>query len=461
MTRQPRKPYRPELTPEELQRSPLATMWGQVRQAIAEAVVPIFAGFKTLWLILFAPQRFFRAGLLGERPPASLRTPFDLFWLTVSNEARRPLEPSQLLLFALLAHVLLQQELNIGTAAGAEAAVNAAVAEAGIVLNRAETAELTRAVEAGIGASVQVADMGQAAESLATQVSEPEIQSAAQSLGFGNIVPPDLIRNTVDAAVQSGVATAQDLVATSVLSARELQDVLESGVAAGVQTTLELNEAWARSTNLLQGAVDAMLALLPSSLTARIAVLQVYYEQYVAPLVDQALIGAILDLVGYLLAAVIFATLFRLIVRRGITVTQSYAFWLYMQGLALFSTALFLLVFHIAPDVVIKTQQLLAAGIDYFLALPGIASLLRFFTVEQDSLAADVTAFWLLESGLHTFVWLYIAPALILPRIFPDMTMGRVLFSALLGRTLYFVLIGLAIVGLITGIAAFGIALPG
>lgn len=460
MTRQPRRSHAMAQQPADLHRSPIATMWGQVRSAIGEAVIPVLAGFKTLWLMLFAARNFFRASLLAERPPASLRTPFDLFWITVSNEPRRPLEPAQLLLFALLFHVLLQQELNVGMAIGAEAAVNAALAEAGVTLSQVETAELARAVEAGVETGVQVAGVEQVAETLATQPDEPEIQAAAQSLEFNTLIQPDVIRDTVDAAVQSGVNTAQDLVATGVLSARELQSVLESGVATGIQTTIELNEAWARSTNLLQLAVNATLNLLPPALLERVAVVQIYYEEFVAPLLDQALIGAIVDLIGYLLVAVIFATLFRLIIRRGISAPQSYAFWLYMQALALFSTAIFLLCFHLFPEIVITVQQGLAAGIERVLTVPGVVNLLAVFGGGEQALAADVIAFWLLESGLHTFLWLYVAPSLILPRIFPGMTAGRVFFSALLGRTLYFVLVGLAIVGIIAGIAAFGIALP-
>lgn len=82
-------------------RFPLWAMWLQIRAALAELLVPVFAGWKTLWLVLVTPKSFFEAYCFHTRPMESLKSPLDPLWRGVSAEERSPLEPAQFLLFGI------------------------------------------------------------------------------------------------------------------------------------------------------------------------------------------------------------------------------------------------------------------------------------------------------------------------------------------------------------------------
>lgn len=86
--------------------TPLLAMWYQARTALADLTIPVLAGLKVVWLILLTPLRFFRAYMLGTKDLASLRTPFDVFWRTLTPEDRVPLDAAKFLLFGILTAAL-------------------------------------------------------------------------------------------------------------------------------------------------------------------------------------------------------------------------------------------------------------------------------------------------------------------------------------------------------------------
>ena len=119
---------------------------------------------------------------------------------------------------------------------------------------------------------------------------------------------------------------------------------------------------------------------------------------------DQALIAAIWELIVNLFITAVFAYIFYLLVRRKMPPRHSYSFWLYMRGMQFFTTAvstLFLSFFSLS-----------------FLGLPEVAP--------------DVL-FWLFETGLR-LVWVFLFPALVLPRLFPEISVKRILGASLVGN---------------------------
>ncbi|MCL4869317.1 MAG: hypothetical protein KJ063_10120 [Anaerolineae bacterium] len=122
---------------------------------------------------------------------------------------------------------------------------------------------------------------------------------------------------------------------------------------------------------------------------------------------DSSIISAVVELVLTLYITMAFALFFWVMVRGRVSTTQSYTFWLYMTGLQYFTTGL--------------------SSIVYLIFSLGFS--------------AEVTAFlfWLLESGLFV-LWQLILPVIVLPRLFPKLTLGSVLLAVLVGRGLLFAL---------------------
>jgi hypothetical protein len=97
---------RPRIPLEDAEHTPLLAMWYQTRTALAELIIPLLAGLKTLWLLFFSPVRFFEVAFRRARPLESLRSPIDPFWRTLTPEERRPLDPAHFLLFGIFAAAL-------------------------------------------------------------------------------------------------------------------------------------------------------------------------------------------------------------------------------------------------------------------------------------------------------------------------------------------------------------------
>lgn len=119
---------------------------------------------------------------------------------------------------------------------------------------------------------------------------------------------------------------------------------------------------------------------------------------------DQALIAAIWELIVNLFVTAVFAYIFYLLVRRSLSPRHSYSFWLYMRGMQYFTTAVSTLFFSFFSLS--------------FLGLPQVAP--------------DVL-FWLFETGLR-LIWLFLFPAIVLPRLFPELTIKRILGASLVGN---------------------------
>ena len=83
-------------------RFPLWAMWLQIRAALAEIIIPVLAGWKTMWLIVVTPKLFFEAYCHHTKPLENFLTPIDPLWRGVSAEERRPLEPAQFVLFGIV-----------------------------------------------------------------------------------------------------------------------------------------------------------------------------------------------------------------------------------------------------------------------------------------------------------------------------------------------------------------------
>ena len=103
---------KPTTRREDSEHAPLVAMWFQARTALAELIIPLLAGMKTVWLLLFAPVRFFEVAFHRTRPLESLRSPFDPFWRTLTHEERKPLDPAHFLLFGIFAAVLANFEFG-------------------------------------------------------------------------------------------------------------------------------------------------------------------------------------------------------------------------------------------------------------------------------------------------------------------------------------------------------------
>ena len=105
-SRKPRTPL------EDSDHTPLLAMWYQTRTALAELIIPVLAGLKTMWLLFFAPVRFFEVAFHRTRPLESLRSPFDPLWRTLTPEERKPLDPAHFLLFGIFTAVLANFEFD-------------------------------------------------------------------------------------------------------------------------------------------------------------------------------------------------------------------------------------------------------------------------------------------------------------------------------------------------------------
>ena len=96
----------------ESEHTPLLAIWYQTRAAFADLIIPMLAGLKTVWLLLFSPLKFFHAYFDHTRPIEKLRTPFDPVWRALTKEERFPLDPSQLLLFGIFTAALSGFDFN-------------------------------------------------------------------------------------------------------------------------------------------------------------------------------------------------------------------------------------------------------------------------------------------------------------------------------------------------------------
>lgn len=85
---------------------PLVAMWFQIRTAIADLFVPLLAGMKTLWLLIFTPHTYFDAFFFKTRRLDTLHSPFGLIWRSLTNNRQMPLGPAQFLLFGIFAAAL-------------------------------------------------------------------------------------------------------------------------------------------------------------------------------------------------------------------------------------------------------------------------------------------------------------------------------------------------------------------
>lgn len=85
---------------------PILAMWYQIRTAVADILIPALAGFKTLWLIFFAPVTFFTTYFHRRQPLDQLRSPLGPLWRALSPERQRPLDPAQFLLFGIFTAML-------------------------------------------------------------------------------------------------------------------------------------------------------------------------------------------------------------------------------------------------------------------------------------------------------------------------------------------------------------------
>jgi len=443
--------------------TPLVTMWQQSRGAIADAATPLLAGLKTLWLILLAPVKFFGAQLQGTTTSASLWTPFDPFWRALTAVARNPLEPAQLLLFGILTKVLVEQDLEAGTEAGVQAGIQAveeaqASANLSVNLSVEDADTVSTLIKDSIEAGIQLANVDQIRET----ISNAEVQIASQvpeQLSGAASSQLNSLQGLVESAVQRG-ADVVDVQAMLELPANELvqvNELIQTGIEAGVSAGVEINTAIDQSQGLLITAVGGALQSLPPALNQQIASMHQSYTRVIAPFMDQVLISALLDLVGHLLIVVLFAYLFRLLIGRAISAAQSYTFWLYLEALNIFSIAAYFAVLHFWPTPILRFQNGIASLFQSIFNTSLLTSLFASPAVSALDLAPDIAAFWFLESGVHTLFWLYILPAIVLPRIFPQLSTRRVLLTTIAGRIALLLLSVLILFALITGVASLGL----
>jgi len=436
--------------------TPLVTMWQQSRGAIADAATPLLAGFKTLWLILLSPVKFFRAQLQGTLSSAKLWTPFDPFWRTLTTAVRSPLEPAQLLLFGILTKTLVEQDLETGTEVGVQTGIEAvaeAQASANLSVNlSAENAEtITELIKDSIEAGVQLANVDQIRET----ISNAEVQIASnipEQLSDQASSQLNSLQELVDSAVRRG-ADIVDVQTMLELPANELAKVnalIQTGIEAGVAAGVEVNTVINQSQGLLGTVVGGALQSLPPVLNQQIAVMQQSYNRLIAPFMDQVLISALLDLMGHLLVVVFFAYLFRLLIGRALSAAQSYTFWLYLEALNIFSVAGYFAVLHFWPGSMLQVQNWISSLLQGIFKSDLLAALFASPAVNALGLAPDMAAFWFLESGLHTLFWLYLLPAIVLPKIFPELTTRRVFWTTIIGKFALLLLSALALFGLIT-----------
>lgn len=85
---------------------PLLAMWFQIRTVMAELIVPLLAGIKTLWLLIFAPHTYFDAFFFKSRRLERLHSPVGFFWRSLTPDEQMPLGPAQFLLFSIFTAAL-------------------------------------------------------------------------------------------------------------------------------------------------------------------------------------------------------------------------------------------------------------------------------------------------------------------------------------------------------------------
>ncbi|MEZ4656690.1 MAG: hypothetical protein R2911_03890 [Caldilineaceae bacterium] len=158
-----------------------------------------------------------------------------------------------------------------------------------------------------------------------------------------------------------------------------------------------------------------------------------------------------------LIEVVIFAYLFSLLLDGRLKAAHSYIFWLHWEALTLVSTAGYLLAFRLFPNLLLRIHDLLATGFDLALSTALDAAVSISPTLSALNIGADIAAFWTLETGLHTILWLYVAPALVLAKMIPEISVARALVITLLCRLLLLVLTALLIFGIVTLIASSGL----
>ena len=266
--------------------TPLLAIWYQTRTALAELIIPLLAGLKTMWLLFLAPVRFFEVAFHRTRPLESLRSPFDPFWRTLTPEDREPLDPAHFLLFGIFAAVLANFEFD---------------------------------------------------------------------------------------------------------NSNRLLGLLDNGEASFLDTII------------------AALSNLLSAQSGRLQAIQAFLEgeffTQLQSLIDPTLTAVITRLIINLILVVIFAYLFYLLSGRGISATNSYAFWLYIAGIQFVTTAVSRLLFN-------------------FISLP---------TFNLPQITPDLI-FVAIETVL-LILWYYLYPAYVLPRVFPtSITRRQVFIAAILGR---------------------------
>lgn len=442
--------------------TPLLAVWYQARATIAEALVPILAGLKTAWLLAFRARLFFRSRLRDEAALRALWSPVDPFWRLLTAEPRFPLGSAQFLLFGIAAMVLLQQGLNVGEEAGVQAgleAADAALAQAAVTAE--ERQALQQVIESGVQAGVQVADAQTVREAIADSDAQLTVQAAqdgAPAQPAAPEQPTSSLNELTEVAVETGteVVAPQGVAGLPALDSATLEiirDSIEDGVRAGI----EANAAVKRDGGLAQLLVVTALRALPESSRASVAQLRALYVRHVQPLLDEVFVAALTQLLRRLAQVMLFAYLFSLLLGGQMSAAHSYIFWLYWEAMTLVSTAGYLLAFRLFPAWVLNLHALLTKGYEVALSALSDAIVAISPTMSALNIGADIAAFWTLETGLHTVLWLYVAPAFVLAKMVPGLSIARAVVITLVDRVLLLFLTALLILALVTLIAASGL----
>ena len=472
--------------------TPLLAMWYQTRAAVGEAIIPLLAGLKTAWLVVFVSRRFFRAefnidSAQADRGTAQLFSPFDLIWRTFTKEARTPLGPAKLLIFAIVAMVLVEQGLQVGQDVGVLAGIDEAIVQQATVQSdtgavvelEPEVSEaVADAIEAGVQAGIQVANAEAVQEALAeTEIQEateateaqqdsaPSLQSAPNEAD--EALQPESVEELTDAAVTRGVESVnvdalvksselESSIESSAVDPEVIKEIIREGIETGITTGVQINAAWEQSGSLLQRVVGLALQSLPPALGEQVAVLQGFYTVSIRPFLDQAFISTVLTLIRHLLSVMVFAYIFDILVGRAMTAVQSYTFWLYLEAVKLLSVAVYFAVFQLFPNLIIPIQQMLTSFFGQLLNNPLSALLFETSTTEALGIEANAAAFWFLENGFHSLLWLYVFPMFLLPRLFPALNARGVLLSTFMGRLIYLLLGAITLFGLVALFAYIG-----
>ncbi|MCB9148337.1 MAG: hypothetical protein H6641_06215 [Caldilineaceae bacterium] len=443
---------------------PLLAVWYQARATIAEALIPVLAGLKTAWLLAFRGLPFFQCRLNDERALRNLWSPFDPFWRLFTAEPRFPLGAAQFLLFGIAALVILQQGLDVGEQAGVQAgldAANAALNQSAV--SAEERQALQQVIASGVQAGVQVAN----AQSVQEAIAASDAQITEQAAQGGTLAPaqpdeapsrPSSLDELASTAIETGQEAAAPAEVASLpgLDAATLK-IIRDSIEAGVRAGIDANAAVKRDGGLVQLLVNTALRALPESSRASIAELRVLYVRHVQPFLDEVFVAAAAQLFRRLVAVVFFAYLFSLLLNGQLKAAHSYIFWLYWEALTLVSAAGYLLLFRLFPDLVLRLHDWLAMGFALVLNPALDAAVAISPTMSTLKIGPDIAAFWTLETGLHTVLWLYVAPALVLAKMLPQVNVARALIVTLLCRALLLFLTALLIFGVVTLIASSGL----